>query len=312
MSVNLLETYGVVPQSVFPESYSSSSSGRLNQLVTAKLREHALVLRSLSSTLRASSSDEETILAALRRKKEECVSEIWRILTVTLGEPPKPDDKFTWEYYNAKGEYKSWTGTSVEFYKTHAQKQYPHTEAFSLINDPRNEYSKLYTVDKLGNIWNGKPIRYVNTTSQRLKESVVKSIKAGQPIFFGCDVGKSSFNSTGIMDTELFDLENAFNITLGLNKADRLRTGESAMTHAMVITAVHLDAKGNPVRYRVQNSWGESAGEKGYFVMSDAWFDEYVFQVVISRQLAPAEFVKILDAGNPLVLPPWDPLGALA
>jgi len=317
MAVNLLENYGVVPQSIFPESYSSSASGRLNQLVTTKLREHALLLRSLAASLRQTlahldeSTREEKVLLAVRKQKEIYMSEIYNILTVTLGEPPKPTDKFTWEYYNAKKEYKSWTGTALEFYKEFTNKKYPHVEAFSLINDPRNEYSKLYTVDKLGNVWNGKPIRYVNTTSENLKAAVVKSIKAGQPVFFGCDVGQSSTNDFGIMDIDLFQIENAFGITLGLSKADRLRTGESAMTHAMTITAVHLDAAGKPVRFRVENSWGDVAGDQGYFTMTEAWFDEYVFQVVVPRQLAAADLVKVLDT-EPSVLPPWDPLGALA
>lgn len=317
MALNLLEKYGVVPQSIYPESFSSSATGKLNQIVTTKLREHVLLLRASVKSLRASFAHlpaEEAskhILASLRKQKEAYVGEIYKIITIAQGEPPKPTDKFTWEYYTAKGEYKKWSGTPIEFYKAFSSKQYPHLEAFSLINDPRNEYGKLYTVEKLGNVWNGIPIRYVNTTSGDLKAAVVKSIKAGQPVFFGCDVGKSSDRDFGLMETGLFELETAFGIEFGLTKADRLRTGESAMTHAMVITAVHIDDDGKPVRFRVENSWSDAAGKDGYFMMTDTWFDEYVFQVVISKQLAAPSLVKILDT-EAVALKPWDPLGALA
>lgn len=317
MALNLLENYGVIPQAIFPESFSSSATSRLNQLVTTKLREHAILLRSSAESLRASfahlseESRNKHVLSALRKQKESYMGEIYKILTIAQGEPPKPTDSFTWEYYTAKGDYKKWTGTPIEFYKAFSSKQYPHLEAFSLINDPRNDYGKLYTVEKLGNVWNGTPIRYVNTTSENLKSAVVKTIKAGQPVFFGCDVGKSSDNAQGLMDTDLFDIENAFGIKFGLSKADRLRTGESAMTHAMVITAVHLDDSGKPVRFRVENSWASTAGQDGYFMMTDTWFDEYVFQVVIPKQLAAPELAKVLET-EAIALKPWDPLGALA
>lgn len=312
MALNLLKNYGVVPQSIYPESYSSSATSKLNQIVTTKLREHALLLRSSAASLRATQSlSSDELVAALRKEKEKYMGEIYKIITIAQGEPPKPDESFVWEYYTAKGEYKKWEGTPVEFYKTYSSKHYPHLEAFSLINDPRNKYGKHYTVEKLGNVWGGVPIRYVNTTSENLKAAVVKIIKAGQPVFFGCDVGKESDTPTGIMDTGLYATEHAFGITFGLSKADRLRTGESAMTHAMVITAVHLSPSGEPVRFRVENSWSSTAGQDGYMMMTSDWFDEYVFQVVVPKQLADKELVKVLDQ-EPIALKPWDPLGALA
>jgi bleomycin hydrolase len=314
MVVNLLETYGCVPQAVFPESLHSSLSGPINSLLTTKLREHALILRRLHSSLRAQSHilSKETIKATLRSKKEDLMKEIYTIMSATLGVPPRSHDKFTWEYYDADGKAHSWEGTPLEFYKTFRSKAYSPSDSFSLINDPRNEYQKLYTVDKLGNIWGGRPVLYVNTEIENLKSSIVRMIKAGQPVFFGCDVGKFSDTGFGIMDTDLFTYENAFNIKLGLTKADRLQVNESAMTHAMVISGVHLDADGRPVRYKVENSWGPDAGEKGYFVMTDRWFDEFVYQVVVPKALAPRELVKVYEADERVVLPAWDPMGALA
>ncbi|KAG8773518.1 hypothetical protein FRC12_002494, partial [Ceratobasidium sp. 428] len=213
---------------------------------------------------------------------------------------------FTWDYKDKDGKVKSWEGTPRQFYKTFSSKQYPPLQAFSLINDPRNDYGKLYTVEALGNIWD------VNTESKRLKDAVVTCIKAGQPVFFGCDVGKFLDQPHGIMDLDVYDFKNGLGLKHGMSKEQRLRTGDSAMTHAMVITGVHLDASGAPVRYRVENSWGDATGDKGYYVMTDKWFDEYVFQVVVPRQLASKDLIKVLDGGNPTVLPAWDPMGSLA
>jgi bleomycin hydrolase len=312
MVVNLLETYGIVPQPVYPESYHSSLSSPLNALLKTKLREHALILRRLSSSLRTEASlSPDVILATLRAKKEELMKEIYTVMTATLGVPPTPNDKFTWDYYDENGKAGQWEGTALEFYKAFSGKYTP-SDSFSLINDPRNKYSTLYTVDKLGNVWGGRPVLYVNTEIENMKDAVIKMIKAGHPVFFGCDVGKFSDSAKGIMDTALYEYESAFSITLGLTKADRLQVNESSMTHAMTISGVHLDANGKPVRYKVENSWGEASGDKGYFVMTDKWFEEFVYQVVVPKALAPKELVAVFEGEERVVLPPWDPMGALA
>lgn len=136
-------------------------------------------------------------------------------------------------------------------------------------------------------------------------------LKAGQPVFFGCDVNQFSDSKVGIMDTGLHKaaLENAFNISLGLTKAERLQMNESSMTHAMVITGAHVDTtSGRATRFRVENSWGPDAGEKGFFVMTDKWFDEFVYQIVVPKVLAPKDLVKVYESGEMVVLPPWDPM----
>ncbi|KAI6121526.1 peptidase C1B, bleomycin hydrolase [Pisolithus sp. B1] len=315
MVVNLLETYGLVPLPLYPESFHSSASSSLNKLLKLKLREHALTLRNLSATLRASSSfTSEQVSAMLRAKKEQLMQEVYTIMTATLGVPPKPDTPFTWEYYSEDGKYSKWEGTPLEFYKAFTTRYTP-SECFSLINDPRNEYNKLYTVDKLGNVWGGRQVLYVNTGTTELKAAVVRSIKAGQPVFFGCDVNQFSDSSQdiGIMDLDYHQYQQAFNIQLSLTKAQRLQTNESSMTHAMVISGVHVDEKtGSPIRFKVENSWGEESGHKGYMVMSDKWFDEFVYQVVVHKSLAPKELVRVFESGDPTVLPAWDPMGALA
>ncbi|KIK67080.1 hypothetical protein GYMLUDRAFT_156805 [Collybiopsis luxurians FD-317 M1] len=308
MAVNLLETYGVVPQSIYPESFHSSLSAPLNTLLKTKLREDALVLRKRTSDLKAAGVSAEATLSAIRAEKEKLMKEIYQIMTAALGVPPLPDAKFTWDYYDENGKFGSWTGTPLEYYKAFAAKPYPAKDSFSLINDPRNDYSQLITIDKLGNIWGGRPVLYVNTEIENMKAAVVKMVKAGVPVFFGCDVGKSSERNLGLMDTKLFQYEDTFDITLGMTKAQRLEINESAMTHAMVISGVHLDASGNPVRYKVENSWGETPGHKGYFVMTDDWFNEFVYQVVVPKSLAPKELVAVFEGGDAKVLPPWDPM----
>ena len=182
---------------------------------------------------------------------------------------------------------------------------------FSLVNDPRNEYNTLLTVNRLGNIVGGRGITYVNVDMSTLKTACVKMLQAGLPIFFGSDVGKYSNTPTGIMDLGIIDYELGFNVRLGMSKAQRLQVGESAMTHAMVLTAVHLDEQGKSVRWRVQNSWGESAGTEGWFVMSDRWMDEFVYQAVVEPRFVSKTIRDILST-KPKVLPLWDPMGALA
>ena len=182
---------------------------------------------------------------------------------------------------------------------------------FSLVNDPRNEYNTLLTVDRLGNIVGGRGITYVNVSMSVLKEACIKMLQAGLPIFFGSDVGKYSNSSSGIMDLGLIDYELGFNVRLGMSKAQRLQVGESAMTHAMVLTAVHLDEQGKSIRWRVQNSWGESAGSEGWFVMSDKWMDEFVYQAVVEPRFVNKAVRDVLGT-KPKVLPLWDPMGALA
>lgn len=152
----------------------------------------------------------------------------------------------------------------------------------------------------------------VNAPIEVLEDAVISGIKSNTPLFFGCDVGKQSSTPLGIMDTNLFNLQAAYGFSLNMSKADRLRTGETAMTHAMVITAVHLDNKGRPLKYKVENSWSDTAGEKGWFMMTNTWFKENVFQVVIPRCCTEKKWLDVLDKGEPIVLDSWDPMGTLA
>jgi bleomycin hydrolase len=256
MAANIVRKYGLVPQSLYPDSYNAMSSGAMDSLVTALLREDALRLRALAASIHATSDD---IAAA----KEKMLREIHLILTLMLGPPPSPKEEFTWEYNDKDGKFNSVKMTPKAFAdqlsdaKTvRACKGTDVHKLFSLVNDPRNEYNTLLTVNRLGNVWGGRPITYVNVSMEVMKQACIATLKSGIPIFFGSDVGKNSNSTTGIMDTKLIDYEAGFNVRLGMTKAERLQVGESAMTHAMVLTAVHV-LDGKSVRWRVENSWSE-------------------------------------------------------
>ncbi|OJJ01762.1 hypothetical protein ASPVEDRAFT_41356 [Aspergillus versicolor CBS 583.65] len=308
MVANLVKKYGLVPHDVYPDNFNAQNSGKMNWLITAKLREHAIALRKIAR------SPQLKDRVQLANSKEKFLKEIHSLVTILLGPPPNPDEPFVWQYYNAEGKAREIRQTPLEFgrqaFSQSSRSRISPDWLFSLVNDPRNEYNRLLTVDKLGNVVEGQPLTYVNVEMHVLKNAAISMLKAGHPVFFGCDVGKFSDRTTGIMDPDLVDLSLAFNISLGLNKAERLASGESAMTHAMVITAVHVE-QGRPVRWRVENSWGEAAGDKGWFVMTDRWMDEYTFQVVVDFNLVSNDVRDVLRQ-EPQVLPRWDPLGVLA
>ncbi|ORY60588.1 peptidase C1-like family protein [Pseudomassariella vexata] len=311
MVYNLVEKYGLVPQALYPDSYNAMSSGTVNYIVIAKLREYALTLRKL---LKSST----TTAATLAVTKQKMMREIHLILTLTLGPPPSSTDKFEWNFIDKNGKARCVRASPLDFAKDIASPEFRLTNysaissMVSLVHDPRHEPLTLMTVDRLGNIVGGRGITYINVSIPTLKQACISMLKAGLPVFFGSDVGKFSNSTSGIMDLNLIDYELGFNINmLGLDKAARLRVGESAMTHAMVLTAVHVDGEGKSVRWRVQNSWGEAAGDKGWFVMSDRWMDEFVYQAVIDPRFLVKEVKDVLKK-EPVVLPLWDPMGSLA
>ncbi|KAF2262738.1 bleomycin hydrolase [Lojkania enalia] len=310
MVANLVSKYGLVPQTLYPDSYNAMNSSVMDRLITTKLREDAIRLRSLASC-------SSTTPAILSFEKEKMLREIHLILTLMLGPPPAPDKPFTWDFYDSDGVFHSVKTRPIAFAKelsdTRTLRALSGTNVnalFSLVNDPRNAYNRLLSVKRLGNVFEGRPVTYVNVDMATIKRACITMLQRGMPVFFGSDVGKFSDSNKGIMDTGLFEYELGFNIKLGMKKAERLMTGESQMTHAMVLTAVHV-IDGQSVRWRVENSWSDSVGDKGYFVMSDEWMDEYVYQAVVDPSVVSSTIRKVLEQ-KPKMLELWDPMGALA
>ncbi|WP_125604302.1 C1 family peptidase [Lapidilactobacillus bayanensis] len=300
----LIEKYGLVPKSVMPETYNSSRSMELNATLNTKLRKDAVELRALVA---AGKSEAE-----INTAKETMLDDVYRILVFTLGKPPV---EFDWEYTDDNHQYHIEKGlTPKSFYDKYVGMDLENY--LSMINSPTADkpYDHVYTVDLLGNVVGGRQVRHLNLKIADFKALAVKQLQAGETVWFGSDVGKSSDRKEGIMATDVYEKDDLLGVDLSLTKAERLDYGESLMTHAMVLTGVDL-VDGQPTKWKVENSWGDKAGNfKGYFIMSDAWFDQYVYQVVINKKFLSPEQLKVEEAekDNPTVLKPWDPMGALA
>ena len=300
MFVNLVEKYGIVPKNVYPETYNSSNSLMLNKLLTMKLREYAAILRKMRKKHKS--------ISEIRKRKEEMLKQVYNFLAISFGIPP---EKFDFEYRDKNNKFHRYRDiTPLEFYKKFIGLNLRNY--VSLINAPMEDkkYYQTYTVKFLGNVKGGKDVLYLNLPVDILKKLAVKQIKDNEPVWFGCDVGKFSDREKGIMDTGLFDYNLVFGTDFTWDKGERLDYGDSRLTHAMVFTGVNL-MDGKPTRWKVENSWGEDVGEKGYFVMSDKWFNEFLYQVVINKKYISEKIKKLLEK-KPVVLPPWDPMGSLA
>ena len=300
MFCNLVRKYGVVPKSAYPESAGSSSSRDVNVYLTEKLREDACILR---RKYQAGASQE-----ALREEKKAMMAEVYRILCICMGKPPKA---FDLEYRDKDKNFHRDTGlTPHSFYEKYIG--WNLDDYVSLINAPTADkpFGRSYTVRFLGNVKEGSAVRYLNLGIEELKRAAIAQMKDGCPVWFGCDVGKHSDRS-GVMDMDILQVGALLSTEFTMTKADRLDYGQCLMTHAMVFQGVNLDENDRPNRWRVENSWGKEPGEDGYYVMSDAWFDQYVYQIVVQKKYLTSEQLSAY-AAEPIVLEPWDPMGSLA
>ena len=299
MAMNLIRKHGLVPMSAYPESHSSSNTRSMNTVLKDILRTTASEIRGI---LDGGGSNNEA-----RKHKEERMKEIWRVLCIHLGTPP---EKFDWQWRDNDNEFhRKGTMTPLEFVDEYVEVDWE--EYICIVNDPRNEYYRTYTVDFLQNVAGGPPVVYLNVPSDEMKDITQRLLEDGVPVWMGCDVGKNMSRKRGLWDAELYDLKGLYGIQFGMEKADRLRFGQTMMTHAMLFTGVDV-IDGKPRRWRVENSWGsEDSGEKGFYTMNDNWYDEHMFEIAAPKEYLTDQMKSGLK-GDPIVLPAWDPMGSLA
>ena len=298
MAMNLIRKHGLVPKSAYPESNSSSSTRWMNSILKD-------ILRSTASEIREIIGSGGTVEDA-RTHKESRMKDIWRVLCIHLGTPP---ESFDWQ----------WRDKDKEFHRRGKITPQELAEEFvdidwedyvCIVNDPRNEYYRTYTVEYLQNVAGGPPVVYLNVPSDEMKSITQKILEDGLPVWMGCDVGKQMDRKRGLWDANLFETNELYGVDYGMSKADRLRYGQTMMTHAMLFTGVDV-VDGKPRRWRVENSWGDDSGEKGFYIMNDSWYDEHMFEIATARKYLSEKMLDGLET-EPTVLDAWDPMGSLA
>lgn len=290
-----ISKYGVVPAEVMVETFSAENTSRLNQLLSLKLRESGLELRRMHADKKG--------VKAMQARKEQMLGEIYRMLALAIGEPPA---EFTWTRRDADGKV---VGTRLytpqSFYAEYAGNDLKNNYVM-LMNDPTRPYHRLYEIDYDRHAYDGQNWTYVNLPVEEIKQMAIASIKDSTMMYFSCDVGKQFDRDRGYLDPDNYDYESLFGTTFGMDKAERVKTFASASSHAMTLVAVDLDSEGKPRKWMVENSWGDGPNG-GHLILSDRWFDEYMFRLVVDRKYATPQTLEILKQ-KPEKLPAWDPM----
>lgn len=290
---NLIMKYGVAPKSAMPETYQSDNTSQMSNILRQKLREYALELRGLKADKAAT-------------RKVEMLTEIYRILVECLGVPPT---EFEWARYDKQGNLVSKkTYTPKEFYAEYIGEDLEKNYVM-IMNDPSREYGKVYEIAYDRHVYDGENWLYINLPIERIKEMAIASIKDNVAMYFSCDVGKFMDRTKGTLDIANFDYASLFRTSFPMDKKQRIQTYSSLSSHAMTLIAVDLDEAGKAKKWMVENSWGASSGYKGNLIMTDEWFNEYMFRLVVERKYVPADVLEMLNQ-KPTLLPAWDPMFA--
>ena len=290
---NLIMKYGVVPKEVMPETYQSDNTGQLGMILKWKLREYALELRGMKAN-------------QTKARKEAMLTEIYRILVECLGVPPT---EFEWTRYDKAGNVVSTKKyTPKSFYQEYIGEDLEHNYIM-VMNDPSREYNKVYEIEYDRHVYDGENWVYLNLPIEKVKELAIASIKDNTAMYFSCDVGKFSDRKKGTLDLKNMDYESLFRTKFPMDKKQRIQTFSSGSSHAMTLIAVDLDEAGKPKKWMVENSWGPSAGYQGNLIMTDEWFDNYMFRVVVEKKYVPSDIMKLMEQ-KPIMLPSWDPMFA--
>ena len=290
---NVAEKYGVVPQSVMPETAHSNNTSQMRNFINARLRAGAYQLRNMV----AEKKSKKEVAAA----KTAIMKDVYRVLSLCLGNPPT---EFEWRYTTKDGEVKSLKSTPKEFYKQIIPNDYDEKSYIMIMNDPTREYYKTYEIQNYRNSYEGVNWIYLNMPNDDIKKAAIASIKANEAMYCSADVAQ--FNtSIGVCDPSMYDMETLFGVKVDMDKKARILTRESGSAHAMTLMAVDTDENENPVKWQFENSWGPDAGHKGYMTFTDSWFNEYMFRIVINKKYLSEKAVKAASL-KPIQLPAWD------
>ena len=298
MLVSLINKYGIVPKAAMPETYMSSNTGLMNRMINMKLREMAAQLRN------AYRSGED-----VSKIKEEMLSKMYESLVICFGMPP---DSFDFEYTDKDDNYHIERHLDPKsFYDKYVGVDL--SEYVSIINAPTSDkpFYSTFTVKYLGNVVENDNIRYLNVPMDILKDLIIKQLNDDEVVWFGSDVGKFGERKEGIWDIDSFGYDKILGYPLSISKEDQLDYRDSAMTHAMLITGYNMGEDGSPDRWKIENSWGDERGKKGYYIIGKKWFDQYVYQAVINKKHLSDDLLEDLQK-KPIELDPWDPMGSLA
>lgn len=292
---DLISKYGIVPHEAMNETKSSNNTGAMDNILILKLREYGLQLRE--------SIEKGTKIAEVEKQKVNMLCTIYRLLVINVGEPPT---QFTYTMRDSKGKIISTdTYTPQSFRDKFIQKD-AIQDYVMLMNDPTRPYYKTYEVENDRQLWDGHNWKYVNLPTEEIKEMAITSLKDSTMMYFGCDVLKCLDASRGLLDVNNYDYS-ILGLTFNMDKKHRIQCFASGSSHAMCLTAVDLDKNGKSKKWKVENSWGKSRGDDGYLIMTDRWFDEYMFRLVIKKKYATSKVLEILKQ-KPVILPPWDPM----
>jgi len=295
MAVAIIEKYGLAPKSAMPETYHSENTRSMSRLIGLKLKEQGLKLRDLASKGKS--------VRYLRKEKEKMLEDIYKLLVYHLGEPPV---KFSWRYKDKDGKLsQEKTYTPQEFAKEVLDVDL--RDYVMLMDDPTRPYYKLYEIEYDRDVYEDFNWKYINLPSVELKKYALKSLLDKEPMYFSCDVGKQLDRKAGILSVENYDYKSLFGISFKMNKAQRILTSSSGSTHGMALVGVDTSDTGKPVKWLLENSWGPSSGHNGFLIMTDKWFDEYMFRLVVLKKYIPENILNILKQ-KPVMLSPWDPM----
>lgn len=295
--VALIGKYGVVPEQTMPETYATSHTGSLNALLNRKLRKDAAMLREINSSGKP--------VGELRSSKEVMLREVYAILALNFGEPPQ---KFTWRFeskdstvappqeFTPKQFYAEMIGVKLE-------------DQMVIFDHPGVDYFKYYEMSRSANLIDRNNLRFINLPIDSLKRYALATVLADDPLYFACDIGKDNYGAKGVLSNGIYDYNSVYGFDISLTKRERILYRDSSPTHAMVFTGVDT-LNGQATKWKVENSWGDKGGDKGYWTMYDDWFNEYVYCVIIDKKLLTKEVLALLQT-TPTSLPAWDPMWGL-